>query len=202
MNVLLQNNIIVLGMLVLVASVFSQGDLIGQTVPVYPFVRVSEGLALPFVEGVQQQLSPYWDIGAGLSYENLTVGASIRSHFLASEADTLLDAGIELATEGHTAIFVAHVEGKADIAHLRFAASIDLGLIWFHEFDHIRGSRTHSKLPVVGLGLDFRIPVSGKTALDLGVGYMAAFEGFEVNAKAYNSVHACIGLAYDGGWLY
>lgn len=174
----------------------------GDNVPVYPFFKVTEGIAVPFVEGVRQEYSPYWDLSAGLSYEYLTVAVSVRSHFLQSKSDTILENGLEIASEGHTAILGGHVEGKADVYSFRFAASIDIGMIWFHEFNHIQRQWNRSKLPIVGLGLDFRVPLGGKVALNVGGGYMAAFEGFEVDAKAYNSVHGNLGLIYDGGVLF
>lgn len=202
MIALSKKNTILIGIVFLPLALFAQGDLIRDGVPVYPFFRVVEGISVPFVESVRQEYSPYWDIGAGLSYEYLTVGVSVRSHFLKHESDTTLESGLEIETEGHTAIVVGHVEGKADVYSIRFAASIDLGMIWFHEFDHIRRSWNRSKLPIVGLGLDFRVPIGRKVAINLGGGYMAAFEGFEVDAKAYNSVEGNVGLVYDGGVLF
>lgn len=198
MKALLQKNIFLFTMLI-ASGLFGQYDYSGSTLPVHPFVRVSQGIALPFVEGVRQEYSPYWDIGGGLSYEYLTVGISVRGHFLQSKSDTVLTNGLEIASEGHTAIMVGHIEGKADVYNFRFAASIDIGMIWFHEFDHLRRHWSRSKLPIVGLGLDFRVPLSDKMAINLGGGYMAAFEGFEVDAKAYNSVQGNLGLVYDGG---
>jgi hypothetical protein len=198
MKALLQRNIL-LSVLVIAGCLYSQYDYSGTTLPVHPFARVSQGIALPFVEGIRQEYSPYWDIGAGLSYEYLTVGISVRSHFLQTKSDTVLANGLEIASEGHTAVMVGHIEGKADVSKIRFAASIDIGMIWFHEFDHLRRHWSRSKLPIVGLGLDFRVPMCDKLSINLGGGYMAAFEGFEVDAKAYNSVHGNIGLVYDGG---
>jgi len=193
------NKAILIPILVFTSSILGKG--LEPEIPVYPFARVVEGYSLPFVEDVAQKPSTYWDIGAGLSYEYLTIAASVRSHFLASESDTIINEDMELATEGHTVMAVAHIEGKADISSFRFAANIDLGMIWFHEYDHLRYSWSRSKLPIIGLGLDFRVPVGSKIAFCVGGGYMAAFEGFEVNAKAYNSVFGTVGLTYDGGML-
>ena len=166
--------------------------------PIYPFVRVMEGYCLPFVEDEAQEPSIYWDITAGFSYEFMALGLSVNSHFLTSYRDSVVDPDMQLNTEGYTVAAMAHVEGKADVRPMQFAAGINLGLIWFKEYDHIRSSWTKSRTPVIGLNLDFRIPVAGKLGLNVGGGYMASFEGFEVDAKAYNSIQGTIGLAYDG----
>jgi len=173
----------------------------GSDIPVYPFFRVVEGVSLPFVDGIQQETSPHWDLSAGLSYEYLTLGISVRSHFLASEADTPLINYGQFATEGHTVSLVANVEGKADLRKMCFAPYANIGIVWFHELDIVNREWSKYRLPIIGLGLDFRFPLSGKLELCLGGNYMAALEGFEVNAKAYNSINAGIGLAYDGGIL-
>ncbi len=201
MKALLKKNIFLIALMIIPGLAYSQSDLLAQEFPVYPFVRVAEGIAVPFVEGVRQENSPYWDIGAGLSYEYLTVGLSMRSHYLQSLSDTTLTNGLEIESEGHTAIMVGHIEGKADVYSFRFGASIDIGMIWFHEYNHIRRQWNRSKLPIVGLGLDFRVPLAGKVAMNIGGGYMVAFEGFEVDAKEYNSVQGNIGLVYDGGFV-
>jgi hypothetical protein len=164
-----------------------------------PFLRISEGIAFPNVDEVRQLNSPYWDVTAGLSYEYLTMGASVRSHFLSSKADTAYANGITLKTEGHTVMAMLHVEGKADVRPIRFATNVEVGMIWFHEFDHDVNHWSRSKLPVIGLGGDFRIPFYDKLGIDISGGYMAAFEGFQVDAKAYNSVFVTLGVVYDGG---
>ncbi|MCK5832226.1 hypothetical protein KAH81_01000 [bacterium] len=168
---------------------------------IYPFLRVVEGVSLPFVEEAKQNPSPYWDICTGFSYEYLTVGIAARSHFLSSTSDSFYHPETEIFTEGHTAMLVAHVEGKADVRPVRFVANIDIGSIWFREFDFQRYSWSRSVLPVIGLGVDFRIPIVDKISICTGIQYMAAFEGFEVNAKEYNSVQATIGMVYDGAMV-
>lgn len=168
---------------------------------IYPFFRVVEGYSLPYVDDVRQNPSPYWDIGAGMGYENFSISASMRGHFLASSADSVFDSETELATEGHTVIFAGHVEGKADVRPVLFVAGIDLGMIWFREYDIQRHSWSRSELPIIGLGIDFRVPISGKIMACAGIEYMAAFEGFEVSAKAYNSIQATLGFAYDGAFI-
>ncbi|MCD6502502.1 hypothetical protein J7L01_07855 [bacterium] len=166
-----------------------------------PFIRIVEGYSVPFVDDVRQNASPYWDIGAGVSYDYLSITISARSHFLSSFPDSIFDSERELATEGHATMLVGHVEGKANVWPAQFVAGIDLGMIWFHEFDVRRSSWSRSKVPIIGLGIDFRTAVVDKIALCAGVEYMAAFEGFEVSAKAYNSIQATLGFSYDGAFL-
>jgi len=169
---------------------------------VKPYLRVAEGYSLPFVNDVRQSSSPYWDISGGISYDYLTIALSMRGHFLSSVNDSIDSDEINLSTEGHTVSSVMHVEGKADLEPFRFVASIDLGMIWFHEYDHLRKDWSRSKLPIIGLGLDFRVPVYQKLSVCFGGCYMAAFEGFQVSAKAYNSISGTVGLVYDGGLFF
>jgi len=188
--------------LISVASAFSQGGFSAQPeFKLYPFARIVEGYSQAFVADQRQNPSPYWDIGAGFSYEYLTLGLSTRSHFLSASRDEFYHPETENSSEGHTVILVAHVEGKADVQPVKFVASIDLGAIWFREYDFYRRSWSRFVLPIIGLGVDFRVPLKGKIAICTGVQYMAAFEGFQVSAKEYNSVQGTVGLVYDGALL-
>lgn len=170
-----------------------------ESIGIYPFFKLSEGYSLPYVEDVRQLPSPCWNITAGFSYEFFTFGMSARSHFLASKIDSAFSGTAPLATEGHTASLVAHIEGKADVQPIRFVTSVDLGMIWFHEYSHAKGVWSRSRLPVVGLGADFRVAVWGNFAVSAGFAYSVAFEGFLIDAKAYNSINALFGVVYDGG---
>jgi len=164
----------------------------------YPFVKIVEGYSMPQVDGVLQNPSPYWEVGAGFAYEYLSISLSARSHFLSSTREEFTHPETDYSTEGHTVILVGHFEGKADVRPVRFVAGVDLGVIWFREFDVRRRSWSRSVLPVLGLAVDFRVPIYGKLAINTGAQYMVGFEGFQVSAKEYNSFQPTVGIVYDG----